>query len=304
MMPTYFVSKLFDSQIRKEAISANLFNSRHLEEIVSLLVLSLDDYLELFSCYVLSINGDLDILSRLMRLVQLTENVYRLSLSDDWMQKMREKCMNGNPVNGLLFTSVLFYYRRHNEHDDSENGDWSKMLDQDQWLQAITILSVSASVTMLLDTCGQSGQSVIRSISAVGLQTSGIGAISELVSDWLISWYLSPLSPPHTNPKIALCQMYIRDHLTERFPKSLSSELLNTAVFWAATSTWSSTTKRSVSDKLLPIIIETLHAIKVTLFYYTLRLQIGLDRWKLIKCFNSKTVLTHKINSVCLCKKN
>jgi len=128
---------------------------------------------------------------------------------------------------------------------------------------------------MLLDSSGQSNGSAIRTISAAGLQTSGTGAISELVSDWLISWYLSPLSQAHTNPKIALCQMYIRDHLTDRFPKSLSPEMLNTAVFWSATSTWSSTTKRSVCDKLLPIIIETLHAIKVSLFiiFFTIKVK-------------------------------
>ena len=100
-------------------------------------------------------------------------------------------------------------------------------------------------------------------MTAEGIETFGIGVISELVSDWLVSWYLYPSSDFHINPKVALCQIYIRDHLSVRFPKSLSPEMLNTAVFWAATSTWASSTKKSVTDKLMPIIIETLHAIQV-----------------------------------------
>ena len=63
---------------------------------------------------------------------------------------------------------------------------------------------------------------------------------------------------------MALGQVYIKDYLTHRFRKSLSPEMLNTAVFWAACSAWASTTKKSVSDKLYPIIVTSLHAIKVS----------------------------------------
>ena len=76
-----------------------------------------------------------------------------------------------------------------------------------------------------------------------------IGAITELVSDWLVSWYLSADSEISNNPKVALGQVYIKDYLTDRYPKSLSPEMLNTAVFWAACSAWASSTKKSVSDK-------------------------------------------------------
>ena len=122
---------------------------------------------------------------------------------------------------------------------------------------------MAASLSPLLEASGQIGASQIRSVSGTGLQTSSTGAITELVSDWLISWYLMPSSAPHSNAKIALCQMYVRDHLLSRFPKSLSPEKLNTAVFWAATSAWASSTKRSVCDKLVPIAVQTANAIKV-----------------------------------------
>ena len=124
------------SSTRKEALALNLFSSVHLERIVSLLVLSFEDYIELLACFVLSVNVGLEILPRFLRLIHVTEEVYRLSLTDGWMERLRERCLNGNPINGLLFVSALFYQMKRNERTladadaHADEGDWSKMLDE------------------------------------------------------------------------------------------------------------------------------------------------------------------------------
>ena len=103
------------------ALAINLFSSAHLEKVLSLLVLSLDDYLGLLSSYILSVKPEFHLLSRFLRLIRFTELYFELDIHSDWMIKMRQKCLEANPLNGLLFASILFYHQKKKEFQEMFN---------------------------------------------------------------------------------------------------------------------------------------------------------------------------------------
>ena len=85
---------------------------------------------------------------------------------------------------------MIFWEKRENIHvcilnvfksEEAESADWSKLLDQDQWLEAISLLSISASLSVLLESSGQISNNPVRIISAMGLQSSS--------HDFLINLY-------------------------------------------------------------------------------------------------------------------
>ena len=100
------------------ALAINLFSSAHLEKVLSLLVLSLDDYLDLLSSYILSVQPEFHLLSRFLRLIRFTESYFELDSHSDWMIKMRQKCLEANPLNGLLFASILFFHQKKKEFQE------------------------------------------------------------------------------------------------------------------------------------------------------------------------------------------
>ena len=103
------------------ALAINLFSSAHLEKVLSLLVLSLDDYLDLLSSYILSVQPEFHLLSRFLRLIRFTESYFELDIHSDWMIKMRQKCLEANPLNGLLFASILFFHQKKKEFQEMFN---------------------------------------------------------------------------------------------------------------------------------------------------------------------------------------
>ena len=103
------------------ALAINLFSSAHLEKVLSLLVLSLDDYLDLLSSYILSVQPEFHLLSRFLRLIRFTESYFELDIHSDWMIKMRQNCLEANPLNGLLFASILFFHQKKKEFQEMFN---------------------------------------------------------------------------------------------------------------------------------------------------------------------------------------
>ena len=103
------------------ALAINLFSSAHLEKVLSLLVLSLDDYLDLLSSYILSVQPEFHLLSRFLRLIRFTESYFELDIHSDWLIKMRQKCLEANPLNGLLFASILFFHQKKKEFQEMFN---------------------------------------------------------------------------------------------------------------------------------------------------------------------------------------
>ena len=79
---------------------------------------------------------------------------------------------------------------------------------------------------------------------------------------------LTLTSELHTNPRVALAQMFLKNYLVPHFPLSLSREMVNSSIFWIATSRWASSTKKSACDQLLPLILDSLSEIKVQFKYY------------------------------------
>ena len=106
------------SDVRKAALAVNLFSSAHLERILSLLIISLNDYMDLLAAYVLSVPPEIALLSRFLRLIRFTESYFELNIHSDWMLKMRQKCLEANPLNGLLFTSIMFFHHQKKEFQE------------------------------------------------------------------------------------------------------------------------------------------------------------------------------------------
>jgi hypothetical protein len=84
-----------------------------------------------------------------------------------------------------------------------------------------------------------------------------------VVAEWLVEHRLTLTSELHLTPRVSLAQMFLKNYLVPHFSLSLSREMVNSSVFWIATSRWANSTKKSVCEQLLPLILESLGNIKV-----------------------------------------
>ena len=125
-------------------------------------------------------------------------------------------------------------YANHCKSVESEDTlDWSELVTNDIWAESLENQHLAAAVFPL---CINMADLNAVFMSTNTLKSHGSGAITELVSDWLVSWGLTPQSKPHSDARVALIQIYIFEFLKKLFPKSLDTPLLNVTLFWTALS--------------------------------------------------------------------
>jgi len=203
------------SPTRKESLALNLFNSVHLEQLTNVLLLSKEDYFELLFTYIQSMKSNIDLIPTFVRLVKSTESIYGIELDQNWKENLREKLKSGNPTNGLLFTTVLMYTNKQ-ETEESDTYHWSELVSCDLWSESLEQQLLAASIQPLCLHMSDSRDpqlSKIESVSVNLLKSYGTGLVTELVADWYVSWFLTEKSEPHHDARVALIQLYIKEHL-------------------------------------------------------------------------------------------
>ena len=167
-----------------------------------------------------------------IRLIEATETIF-VELDADWTDKFRMRLEEGHPINGALFTAAMIYSNHCKNIESEDTLDWSELVTNDIWAESLENQVLAASVFPLCSNMGDLDQ-IFMSTST--LKSHGSGAITEVVSDWLVSWGLTDQSKPHNDARVALLQLYISDFLVKIFPKSLDPPLLNVTLFWTAVS--------------------------------------------------------------------
>lgn len=252
-------SKNFFSETRMKHLSSKLFESSELAKIVENLQLPLDDFLQLFKCHIANVIFSSSTAAHFLHLLETTLEIFGESLEIDWLANLRDDCFSLTPSNALVFVHVCEFFRKRKMPAKSENleedtADWDSLVKDDIWKEAAEILRIAASLEILAEGVNYNAKTLLQ---------GGVGGVTEVVAEWLVEHRLTLTSELHSTPRVALAQMFLKNYLVPHFPLSLSREMVNSSVFWISTSRWASSTKKSVCEQLLPLILESLSNIKV-----------------------------------------